>query len=140
MKALTLLLLILFSLPAFADDRSAIGALLQEFLSTAHLKTAHQRFWADELVYTSSAGERFGKADILAGFADQPDTAPDTLYRGDQVDIRLYGEVAVVAFRLVGENVAQKTTQYFFNTGTLVKQQGLWRVVAWQATRVPAQE
>lgn len=135
MKSIVLFIVVSLSLPALADDRADIAALLQTFLSAAHLKSAHQRFWAEELVYTSSAGERFGKADILAGFAEAEEPAPDTVYRGDQVDIRLYGDTAVVAFRLLGENAQQKTTQYYFNTGTLVKRQDRWQVVAWQATK-----
>jgi hypothetical protein len=27
---------------------------------------AHERFWAEELIYTGSSGKRIGKADILA--------------------------------------------------------------------------
>jgi len=32
---------------------------------------------------------------------------------------------------------AQPVVEHFLNTGTFVKRDGEWRVVAWQSTRVP---
>lgn len=53
---------------AIASDTDTLATLLHEFLATADEEEAHQRFWAEDLVYTSSSGLRFGKADILQGF------------------------------------------------------------------------
>jgi len=129
--------------PAGADpDSDALTALLQEFLAHAGEAAAHERFWAEELVYTSSAGERFGKAEILRGF-DDPATgdAPPVVYSAEDIRITQYGDTAVVAFRLVatpaaGDN-AEPGVKHYFNTGTFVKRNGAWRAVAWQATRIP---
>ena len=55
--------------------------------------------------------------------------------------MRQYGDVAVVAFRLVAESRdaaddALVATRYF-NTGTFLRRHGEWRAVAWQATKIP---
>ena len=80
-------------------------------------------------------------ADILAGFdaeaAEDSDDA-EVRYSGEDVDIRLYDDVAVVAFRLVGTPADGTEVSSYFNTGTFLKRDGEWRVIAWQATRIPA--
>lgn len=132
-----------------ADDAGAPAAaeltqLLDAFLDGASRNdpAAHERFWADDLVYTSSAGTRTNKAEILAGLrSEAPDEGPPTRYSAEDVRIRQYGDTAVVAFRLVGrtEGDAPEVSHYL-NTGTFVRRDGEWRVVAWQATRVPEGE
>lgn len=136
-------LMLLFAVPVVAADSETreLSLLLDQFLAGAsgNDAAAHERFWSDELVYTSSNGTRFGKSDILAGVrasaTEPPDETP-TVYTAEDVDIRVYGNTAVVAFRLVG--TSDDSVQSYFNTGTFVKQDGEWRAVAWQATRIPA--
>lgn len=126
-----------------APAAAELTQLLRDFLAGASRNdvAAHERFWADDLVYTRSAGVRVGKADILASArAPEPATpAPPTTYSAEDIRIQQYGDTAVVAFRLVGITGTGKdaTTQHFLNTGTFVKRNGEWRAVAWQATRVP---
>ncbi len=47
--------------------------------------------------------------------------------------------MAVVAFRLVGEMETAEgvVTDHYLNSGTFVKRDGEWKVVNWQATKVP---
>lgn len=139
---------ILCSGPVVASDTEDLTAMLQEFLAAAGEAAAHASFWADDLVYTSSAGLRFGKADIMAGFAgsaaeEEPsDDAPDLVYSGENVDIRLYGDTAIVAFKLVGtptDEAVNADVLYYFNTGTFLRRDGVWQVIAWQATKIPPQ-
>jgi len=123
------------------EDETALAALLQDFLARAGDRAAHERFWSPDLVYTSSSGTRFGKADILAGFdAEEPEEGEEVpvRYTGEEVDIRLYDDVAVVAFRLVGTPGDGSEPSHYFNTGTFLKRNGEWRVIAWQATKIPA--
>jgi hypothetical protein len=139
---------ILCSGPVLASDTEELAAMLQEFLAASSEEAAHASFWAADLVYTSSAGLRFGKADIMAGF-DGPDTeeessddAPAMVYSGENVDIRLYGDTAIVAFKLVGtpaDESANADVLYYFNTGTFLRRDGVWQVIAWQATKIPPQ-
>ena len=50
-----------------APDAAELTKLLKDFLAGAGRNDAamHERFWADDLIYTASAGRRKGKADIL---------------------------------------------------------------------------
>jgi hypothetical protein len=125
------------------DDTAELTAMLQDFLANAEKKEAHERFWADDLVYSSSSGLRFGKADIMQGFDGADDEAssepPATVYSGEEIDVRLYDDAAVVAFKLVGKPSNGSETLYYFNTGTFLKRDGVWKVVAWQATKIPAE-
>ena len=139
---------ILCSGPVLASDTEDLAAMLQEFLAASGEAAAHASFSAEDLVYTSSAGLRFGKADIMAGF-DGPDAeeepaddAAAMVYSGEDVEIRLYGNTAIVAFKLVGtaaDQSANADVLYYFNTGTFLKRDGIWQVIAWQATKIPPQ-
>ncbi|MEJ2296934.1 MAG: nuclear transport factor 2 family protein [Woeseiaceae bacterium] len=123
------------------DDVAELTAMLEHFLANADDPAVHERFWSEDLVYSSSAGLRFGKADIMEGFAGADpadDTPPPIAYRGEEIDVRLYDDVAVVAFKLVGTPVDGSGNRLYFNTGTFLKRDGEWRAVAWQATRIPS--
>ena len=117
-----------------------LTALVTDFLAGASRNDAavHERFWAEDLVYTRAAGERIGKADILrdvrAAEAPKPGD-PATTYTAEDLSVRQYGDTAVVAFRLVAKTGPD--TLGFFNTGTFVRRDGRWQAVAWQATRIP---
>lgn len=147
MRHLLLGLALLIPLSASAGgDAETLGSLLDEFLAGASVNDAamHDRFWAEDLVYTSSNGERFGKAEIMAGLeeandADGSSDGNEPRYSARDVDVRSFGETAVVTFRLVAELEDQSTTEYF-NTGVFRSREGQWQAVAWQATRIGAQE
>ena len=51
---------------------------MTEFLAGVSRNDAavHDRFWADDLVYTRAAGERIGKADILRDAKAAPAPKP----------------------------------------------------------------
>ena len=147
LKTLALVLFLAASpLLQAGSDETQLTQLLDDFMAGASVddEAAHDRFWAEELVYTSSSGERFGKAEIMAGFdenAEPAEAGPATEYTAEDVRIQLYGETAVVTFRLVGttQETPPVVSQYF-NTGTFLKRDGQWRAVAWQATKIPAPE
>lgn len=127
---------------AVAGESDDVEVMVHEFLATSHLPAAHAAFWAEDLIYTSSDGTRFGKADIMSGYEDgeAPDETPTVTYSGEDMKVRIYGDAAVVTFKLVGTPVnesAEKDVLYYFNTGTLLKRGGVWQVVAWQATKIP---
>ena len=130
-----------------AADEAELTRLLREFLAGASRNdaAAHQRFWADELVYTGSSGRRIGKADILADLqtpASPRPAGPGTTYTAEDIRIRQFGETAIVAFRLVGtsSNGGRTEVTRYLNTGTFLKRGGEWRAVAWQATKAPRSE
>lgn len=148
----TLLLTLAFSVPAQspppAPDSAELTKLLKDFLAGASKSdiAMHDRFWADELIYTASSGRRKGKADILrelrAAENEPKKDEPQTIYTAEDIQIRQYGETAIVAFRLVGttEKDGSKEVKNYFNTGTFLKRNGQWQVVAWQATILPAEQ
>jgi hypothetical protein len=117
--------------------------LLDDFLQGASVNNAemHDRFWAEDLIYTSSAGERITKADIMNGFdSDQPTTDESSPQYGyEELQILVFDDTAVVAFQLVsteGEGDSLEVMTYY-NTGTFINRNDQWRAVAWQATRIP---
>jgi ketosteroid isomerase-like protein len=129
-----------------APAAQELKELLAYFLDGASRNDAavHDRFWADDLIYTRSSGVREGKKAILESVRAAPASAdePPVTYSAEDVRVQQYGDTAVVAFRLIGrtgEGDAAVTAQYL-NTGTFVKRSGEWRAVAWQATRVPEAE
>lgn len=123
--------------------RADVAALLQEFLVRVEEPAMHERFWADDLVYTGSSGKVQTKADIMKSFASlpKPDPAkpkePSPTYAAEDVLVRAYGTTAALTFRLVAHNPGGQTATYR-NSGTLLYRHGQWQVVTWQATKEPA--
>ncbi|HEX2327619.1 MAG TPA: nuclear transport factor 2 family protein [Candidatus Angelobacter sp.] len=92
-----------------------------------------QEFFADDVIYTRSAGVTVNKAEILKNIGVRAAKEPEVTYEADDVTVHPYGNMAVINFRLVQHNGAQ--TNYFRNTGTFLKRHGQWQAVAWQATK-----
>lgn len=165
---LAVLLAGVLSLPALAQDAPAsadaqavadITAQLQDFLVHVDQRDTHDRFWATDLVYTSSAGEVTNKAEILKGFDPPPAPADDSqaaasaddaaktqapaadpvTFSADDVRVRPFGDTAALTFRLVQHGPGGKTA-YYRNSGMFVRRDGRWQAVTWQATKVPEPE
>lgn len=96
-------------------------------------------FFADDVIYTRSAGVTVDKSEILKNIGVRAVNEPNASYEADDFTVHPYGEMAIVNFRLVQHNEkdGKQETNYFRNTGTFLKRNGKWQVVAWQATRVP---
>ena len=144
MRTTSALLILLFALPLAADDAADLRALLDTFLAGAGRNDAavHDRFWADDLIYTGSSGRRIGKADIMKDVRSAPPPKPgdpSTVFSAEDVRIQQYGDTAIVAFRLVGttNGEGRTTVSKYLNSGTFVKRDGKWQVVNWQATKMP---
>lgn len=127
-----------------AADSAELTRLLNEFLAGAGRNDAavHERFWAEDLIYTRGSGARTNKAEIMKGVRSAPAAKPEdpkTVYTAEDVRIQQYGNAAVVAFRLVGttESGGNISVTKHLNTGTFVKRKGKWQAVAWQATKMP---
>ena len=127
-----------------APDAPELTKLLKDFLAGAGRNDAamHERFWADDLIYTASAGRRIGKADILREVREEGPAKPGneiTVYSAEEIRIQQYGDTAIIAFRLVGttDKDGKKETKNYLNTGTFLKRNGKWQAVSWQATMVP---
>jgi len=130
-----------------APDAAELTKLLNDFLAGASRNDAaiHERFWADDLIYTRSAGRRVNKAEVMHDVRTAPvakPTDPKTVYTAEDIRIQQYGDTAVVAFRLVAttETGGAKYVANLLNSGTFVKRGGKWQVVNWQSTRMPRTE
>lgn len=148
MKTRFLLLsaLMMFCVPALqaqtAPAEEELTRLLRDFLHGASVNDAemHDRFWAEDLIYTSSSGERYGKASIMEGMESAEKTTLEeasTIYTAEEIQVRQYGETAVVAYRMKALSNETGEINWYLNSGTFVRRDGEWRVVNWQATRVP---
>ncbi len=132
--------------PAPAPDAAVLTKLLRDFLAGASRNdpAIHDRFWADDLIYTGSIGRRLGKAQLMRevraeAAAPASPSAETATYTADDIRIQQYGDTAIVAFRLVAATKKgdQTETANYLNTGTFLKRRGEWKVVAWQATKLP---
>lgn len=122
------------------NDTEELTQMLHEFMDGASRndREVHDNFWAEDLIYTSSTGARFGKDEIMSGFDDsetRSGQAPTTVYTAEDIIIQQYDDVAVVAFKMKGTTGSE--TQYYLNSGTFIKRNGEWEVVNWQATKMP---
>lgn len=146
-KLISIILLQLLLMPALiaqeSDEVRVLENLLDGFLRGASENDAemHDRFWAEDLIYTSSNGERVTKEIIMEGLADTSQDmnqqTPD--YHAEETQIQLFDDIAVVAFKLVAisQPPSGEERLEFYNTGTFQKRDGRWKAVAWQATRIP---
>jgi Domain of unknown function (DUF4440) len=96
-------------------------------------------FFADDVIYTRSAGVTVDKAEILKNIDVRAANEPQATFEADGFTVHPYGDTAVVNFRLVMHNITdgKQQTVYFRNTGTFLRRNGKWQAVAWQATRAP---
>lgn len=130
-----------------APDAAELTKLLNDFLTGASRNdpAIHERFWADDLIYTRSAGRRVNKSEVMHDVRSTPapkPSDPKTVYTAEDIKIQQYGDTAVVAFRLVAttETGGAKQVANLLNSGTFVKREGKWQVVNWQSTRMPRTE
>ncbi|SDR73575.1 nuclear transport factor 2 family protein [Opitutus sp. GAS368] len=144
-------LVLLSALSARAADAGApvanvyIMELLTDFLTHNSDPARHEKFWADEIVYTSAMGVVRTKTDIMKNVheaAAKPVAAgakPGPVYSAEDINIRPYNGFAALTFRLVARN-PDGTTDYYRNSGTLIFRDGRWQVITWQATKIPPAE
>ena len=138
------LLMLAFGVSAqTAPDADGLTKLLREFLEGASHNDAaiHERFWADDLIYTSASGRRRSKIDIMRDVRSAPAPKPGdqtTTYSAEDIRVQQYGTTAIVAFRLVATSKKEGKTEVtnYLNTGTFLKRNGKWQVVSWQATKM----
>jgi ketosteroid isomerase-like protein len=119
------------------DTVAEITQLLEWFLAPGNNPRAatHQRFWADDVVYTRATGLVRTKADIMAGFSGGQPPAEEIRWSAEDVLVRPYGDAAALTFRLVGQ-AADGSTKQYRNSAMFLKRDGEWRAVTWQATPI----
>ena len=114
-----------------------VTQLLTWFLAPENNPRAatHQRFWAEDVVYTSSSGVVRSKAEILASFDGSERPADEMRWSAEDVLVRPYDDAAALTFRLVGRS-ADGSAMLYRNSAMFLKRDGEWHAVTWQATRI----
>jgi ketosteroid isomerase-like protein len=130
--------------PAESATARELTAMVAQFLHDAARgnPAGFDSFFADDVIYTRSSGVVITKADIMKSLGTRgPVLESTTTYSAEDVTAHEYGDTAIVNFRLVShtENSAGKppSNAYYRNTGTFLKRNGRWQVVAWQSTIIP---
>ena len=128
--------------PAESATEREITGMLRQFLVDAarNDRAGFEKFFADDVIYTRAVGVVITKADILKSVdTDKPPADSKTTYSAEDVTVHEYGDTAVVAFRLVAVTVhddGKMETENYRNTGTFLRRNRKWQVVAWQATKI----
>lgn len=129
--------------PGDAGTKERLTAMLRQFLVDAAQGNVagFESFFADDVIYTRSAGVVTTKPEILKNVANlRPTTESKTTYSAEDVTVHDYGDTAIVAFQLVArtEHTGGKIeNSNYRNTGTFLRRNGRWQVVAWQSTKMP---
>ena len=119
------------------EEKQALTELLNEFLTKVNEYEMHDRFWADDLVYTGSAGTRHGKKLIMDGMQESESDTSESMnphYSYDNLKVKVFGKTAAITFQLIAETPGD--TLHYLNSGFFEKRDGQWKAVVWQATRM----
>jgi len=119
-----------------------VTALLREFIAGAGSgdRAIFDKFFADDVIYTRATGVVITKASIMESLGKpSPASEGKSSYSAEDITVHDYGDTAIVAFRLEGRTEhadGKLETAHYRNTGTFLKREGRWQVVAWQATKI----
>ncbi|GAB1489695.1 hypothetical protein MASR2M8_21480 [Opitutaceae bacterium] len=145
LAACTVLLSVLAILSAHAaPDPAAVETAIKErlvdFLTYNSDPARHEGFWAEDLIYTSSAAAVRTKPMIMestrAAAATADPSLPVAKYSAEDVKVRVYEGFAALTFELVARYPNDHVLRYR-NSGTFVLRDGRWQAVTWQATAIP---
>ncbi|WP_185960761.1 nuclear transport factor 2 family protein [Aliidiomarina halalkaliphila] len=143
MRLLMMVLVVLAGLNASSPVKAGedeIFMALDVFLHGASVgdPAIHDDFWADELIYTSSNGTRFGKAELMAGMEGREPTPSDEVtvwYHADDTYVDYVQGVGILNFVLVARNKETGEEERFLNSGVFVFRDMRWQAINWHATR-----
>ncbi len=119
-----------------------VTALLREFMAGAGDgdRAIFEKFFADDVIYTRATGVVITKADIMQSLGKPaPASEGKSSYSAEDITVHEYGDTVIVAFRLEGRTVhddGKVELAHYRNTGTFLRRNGRWQVVAWQATKI----
>ena len=146
-KIVTMMMGVLISVaaaqtPPESPAKKEVASLLKEFLDAAGRgdPAVFQKFFADDVIYTRATGAVIQKTEIMQSLRNlRPTPESKTTYSGDDITVHEYGDMMVVAFRLAARTDradGKSEITYYRNTGTFLRRDGRWQVVAWQATKI----
>lgn len=137
MKRYCIHLILLLSLSASAQDATEQHILtLEDQWSDALVKAdtvALERLYTDDIVYTHTNGTVNTKAQFLDSI--KAGKARYLSVERSDVGVRIHGDTAIVSFRAVIKVNAVTLPSRILHV--FVRQNGAWRMAAYQSTRVP---
>jgi ketosteroid isomerase-like protein len=129
--------------PKLSPTGRQLTSRLNEFLDAAGRgdRAIFDRFFADDVIYTRSAGVTVDKAEIMKNVDRRDASGATSKFSADDVTIHDYGTTAIVNFRLAAQTDkdGKTDTSHYRNTATFLKRNNGWQVVAWQSTKMPEQ-
>ncbi|HLJ40680.1 MAG TPA: nuclear transport factor 2 family protein, partial [Candidatus Acidoferrales bacterium] len=132
--------------PGQSTTTHQLTVMLNQFLDDASHgnRAGFDRFFADDVIYTGSNALVRTKPEIMKNVGSmKPTPGKKTTYSAEDVTVHDFGDAAIVAFRLVARTETKNAqgplveTESYRNTGTFLRRNGRWQVVAWQATKMP---
>ena len=122
------------------NTQQELTTLLHNFLDGAAKgdKAAFERFFDEDVIYTRAVGAVIDRASILKSLQPPKPGEPTDHYDAEDILVHQKGDVAVMNFRLVveGDDHGKPEKSYYRNTGTFLRENGQWKVIAWQATPI----
>jgi ketosteroid isomerase-like protein len=124
--------------PAVDPGKEVREANIRRFAAMVRADSAElDRLLADDLTYVHSTGELNDRTQFLASISSKT-----TQYRSiepGETDVRVYGDTAVVTGRAAMKVTAKGQDLSFVlqYTAVYVRREGLWKLAAWQSTRLP---
>ena len=122
----------------------AVLMLLRDFLAAVAQgdKKVFEKFFADDVIYTSSAGVTMNKSEVMKTIGAHAENGSKATYRAEDITVHPYEGMVVVNFRMVmdDEDDGRRETACFRNTGTFLKRSGQWQAVAWHATKASPED
>ena len=124
---------------ATPSAEQAVKLLFDELVVsyTKNDAAAPARILADDFTFTNPFGEVMTKEQRIGEI--KPGGIQFDSYTVDDVNVRVYGDTAVVTSRatLSGKRGDQSLSGQYRGTSVFVKKGGTWQVVAAQSTRIP---
>jgi ketosteroid isomerase-like protein len=122
-----------------------LTTMLNQFMrdASSNNRAGFERFFADDVIYTGSNGMVHTKADIMRSLnVPKPANAAreKESYSAQDILVHDFGSTAIVAFQLVARMQhadGKIETANYRDTGTFLRRNGRWQVIAWQATKIP---
>lgn len=127
-----------------SNAKRELTTMLNQFMRDAsdNDRAGFNRFFANDVIYTGSNGMVHTKADIMRSLSSpKPANAHEQQsYSAENIVVHDFGNTAIVAFGLVAR--AQHADgkieiSHYRDTGTFLRRNGRWQVIAWQATKMP---
>src|SRR5258708_34670390 len=105
-----------------------VTQMVRDFLAAVPKgeKQTFDNFFADDIIYTRSAGVTVTKADIIKNIDVRAANEPTATFAADECTVHPYGNMAVVNFRLImsTQNTQKNQPTYDHNTLTSLTHTG----------------